>query len=680
MKPILTIFLTVASLFPVRAQEYPRNEIDLSQMTDDLVGFQDGDIPYDELMENYIHLLSNPIDVNHASVEELNTLGLLTDLQIGNLQNHLKENGPLLSIYELQSIEGFDLNLLHRLAPFIVVSHGRSEGKSILRRLFTDGEGYVVTRWERSMETSSGYSEMDSLKKFAGSPDKWYLRLRKSKPNDFSVGLTLEKDAGEPLVWSPGNKYYGTDYLSYHLQVKNRNRLENFIAGDYRIQFGQGLILGNSFGLGKGGETITTIRRANSGFVPYTSVGESGYLRGVAAKIRLTKSLGLSVFYSSALRDATLKNEDEPAFSALVSSGYHRNEKELASRKQVKEQKSGIVIEYEKQDLSLGVITEMTNYDAVLSKTATPYNQFAFEGDSLANSGAYLNYRRANVNVFGEVGQSWGAGGGVVAGTLVSVSREFDISLLYRNYAKDFYGLSGNGFAENTIAQNEEGFYWGLKYRVNRKYTVSAYLDLFRFPWLKFRSYSPSEGSEYLVRFVYTPTRKTNVSIQYREEIKDRNISHDQPLYNTAPTIKRNIFANFDAEVMRNVKLRTRVQYSQFEFDGSVSEGFAFSQDISFAVNRFKVSLRHALFDTDDYENRQYVYEKDVWLAYSLPAYNGKGIRNIVMVDFKVSRLVSLSARYSRSALSRAGEFFSSQDTIAGNSQNHIKLQAKISF
>jgi hypothetical protein len=673
--------LILVSFCSVRAQEPPRDEIDFARITEEVVGFQDADIAYDEILENYIHLFSSPLDVNQASVEELTALNLLTDVQINNLAHHLKENGPLLSIYELQSIEGFDVTSLHRLSPFLVVDKNQPANPA-LKRLLSQGDGFIVTRWERSMKNSSGYSETDSVKRFAGSPDKLYLRLRKSQHEDFSVGFTLEKDAGEPLAWMPGRNYYGADYISFHLQLKNRKRIENLIAGDYRLQFGQGLILGNSFGLGKGGETITTVRRANSGFVPYTSVSEGGYLRGVATRIRVSTAIHLSLFYSNTLRDATVRNqnEDEPTFSSFISSGYHRNEKELAIRKKVREQKSGLVLEYTKKDLSLGVITEMTNYNVELSRTPTPYNQFAFEGDTLTNASGYFNYRRENVNLFGEVAKSLGGGRGIVAGTLVSVSREFDVSFLYRNYARNFYGISGNAFSENTTAQNEEGFYWGLKYRFNRKYTVSAYLDLFRFPWLKFRNYSPSDGSEYLVRFAYTPTRKTNVSIQYREELKDRNVSYDQPLFKTAPTVKRNLSANFDAEVMRNVKLRTRVQYSQFEFDGSFSEGFAFSQDISFALNKFKISLRHSLFDTDDYENRQYVYEKDVWLAYSLPAYNGKGIRNVVMVDFKASRLVSISARYSRSAFNGVQEIISGSETIHGNSQKHIKLQMKISF
>ncbi len=94
--------------------------------------------------------------------------------------------------------------------------------------------------------------------------------VRASKPGDFSFGFTLEKDEGEKLQWNPSQKMYGFDYISFHGQLLNKKRIINLLVGDFQGQFGQGLTLGIS-GVGKGGETITSIRRSNIGFVPYTS-------------------------------------------------------------------------------------------------------------------------------------------------------------------------------------------------------------------------------------------------------------------------------------------------------------------------------------------------------------------------------------------------------------------------
>jgi hypothetical protein len=130
------------------------------------------------------------------------------------------------------------------------------------------------------------------------------MRFRTSKPGDFSLGFTLEKDAGEQIVWNTANNQYGFDFMSAHVQLLNKGKLKNFIIGDYQTQFGQGLLLGGSFGYGKGSEAVMTVRRSNLGFLPYTSASETGYKRGAAATFELLRYVYLSAFYSNALRDA----------------------------------------------------------------------------------------------------------------------------------------------------------------------------------------------------------------------------------------------------------------------------------------------------------------------------------------------------------------------------------------
>ena len=105
------------------------------------------------------------------------------------------------------------------------------------------------------------------------------------------MGFTAEKDPGEKIQWSPSTRYYGADYFSYHLQLQNKGKLKNLILGDYQTQFGQGLMLGGVLGMGKGGETITTIRRSNIGLLPYTSAYEGGAMRGIGFTVKATEHL-----------------------------------------------------------------------------------------------------------------------------------------------------------------------------------------------------------------------------------------------------------------------------------------------------------------------------------------------------------------------------------------------------
>src|SRR5688572_26406486 len=94
-----------AILFAV-AQEYPKKDVDLEILADQLFGFQDLDLNYQELYENIALLLSNKIDLNKATEEELRFLNLLSELQIQSLIKYRQENGDLLSVYELQAVPG----------------------------------------------------------------------------------------------------------------------------------------------------------------------------------------------------------------------------------------------------------------------------------------------------------------------------------------------------------------------------------------------------------------------------------------------------------------------------------------------------------------------------------------------------------------------------------------------
>lgn len=109
-----------------------------------------------------------------------------------------------------------------------------------------------------------------------------YARFRLNRPHEFSFGLTLEKDAGERLVWSPHTNQYDADFWSFHAMLYNQGKFEKIVVGDFQLQYGQSLVFGSGFSIGKGAETITTIRRNNTGLRPYTSVLETGFFRGAA--------------------------------------------------------------------------------------------------------------------------------------------------------------------------------------------------------------------------------------------------------------------------------------------------------------------------------------------------------------------------------------------------------------
>lgn len=661
-------------------QDVAEQGMDLQRIADEMVGYQDEGADYEDLYENLLQTLSTRYDLNQVSGEELKSLHLLTDLQIENFLTYRKEQGFFLDVYELQVVPGFDLTVIGRLLPFISVSDsGNKVNQSLLRRILSPGHSYVVTRYERTLEKNKGSSVHTWASPFEGSPDKLYFRLRSAQSGDYSIGLTAEKDAGEKLSFKSGRYPRGFDFTSFHLQLQNKGKLTSMLIGDFQTQFGQGLVLGGAFGLGKGGESVSTARKSNLGFLPYTSINETAYQRGVALTAQVFRNIRVSAFYSRAKRDASV-SEDSVLITGFQTSGLHRSSAELDSRKKVTEQNFGLVLHFEQNRMDAGVILNALHFSIPVRKDPTLYNQMTFTGDQNLNAGFFLNYRLDNLSLFSEAARSVEGGSGAVAGLLMALHPRLDVTLVYRNYATNFYTFNSNAFSESTQPQNERGIYWGWKYRWSRKYNITGYVDLFTFPWLGFRRYAPSVGSEWLMRANYQPSKKVSVFVQLRTERKSRNLSDGTNPYRLAEGTKRNITLNAEYGIGEKIRLKSRLQHSHYLLDRNATEGLALVQDLTFAAGPFRFTGRHGLFETDNHDNRQYVYESDAWMAYSLPSYSGVGVRNFALIEYKVNKKLTLWVRYARTRVLRNTEIGSGPEAIAGNTKNDVKFQARFTF
>lgn len=676
-------FLLLFTFINLSAQDYPKREINLAQLTDEIFSVQDGGLNYQDLYENYAQLISNPLDLNYATADQLSSLYILNSQQIQNFIYYRKEIGLILSIYELQLIEGFTKEVFLKLIPFVtVVEENSLLNKSLLKRILKEPNNYLLIRYTETLETQKGFSaKTDSASRFIGKPGDFYTRFRTSKTEDFSVGFTLKKDAGEPIQWNPTKKYYGFDFLSFHTQLLNKGKIKNLIVGDFQSQFGQGLTLGSVFGIGKNAEAVTTMRRSNLGFLPYTSQYEAGYFRGLAITYDLIKNIKIHSFISSKGRDGNLQQDSSySSISSFNFTGLHRTPTELESRNSFQESNLGFILNYKNQSLDAGILFHQTLFDKDLNRNPSAYNQFYFSGNRNQNIGGFLNYNFSNISLFSEFSHTINHGNAVIIGLLTSLNNQLDVSLVYRKFDRDFYSFYSNAISENSTPQNESGLYWGWKYTFNKKYSTSGYVDLFEFPWLKYRNYAPTQGSEWLIRFNYKPSKTINLFVQVREENKSRNSSATTNLYQPQEITKRSYWINMDYSASQDFSFRTRIQFSDQKFENRNTSGMAIIQDASYNWKRFTLTGRYAIFDTDDFDNRIYSYEKDVWLAFTFPPYFGKGIREYLVLEYRLNKKTDLWIRWSQTHYNNKETVGSGGNTITGNTQNDIRFQVRIRF
>jgi hypothetical protein len=671
-------------------QEPPPSEIDINAFIQSLLPTPTEDSDYSALYDALFQLYNSPLDLNTATGDELATTFILSQVQIKSFLDYRISLGPLLSLYELQAVPHFDLKTISLLLPFVTV---QPRSMSFQESLKSPTQHFLMIRSSKLLEQQKGFSDNDtasrSVSRYAGKPLYGYLRYRYARSGAYSFGISFEKDAGEKWwQWAPKKQVFGIDFTSFHAQVLNRGRFKNILLGDFQMQAGQGLVFAAGFSLGKGSEVIRTTYRSTLGLRPYTSSLEAGYFRGAAATYRISRRIDVTAFYSNTRRDASLdesvKDTEEPMVSSLVLSGYHRTPTEREKQGIIPERNMGFHALYKtaSQGGQFGISLLHTAYGYNLEKKAVPYNRFEFTGKYNLVAGFHGDYRWQNFLFFGEGARSQSGGLGGVGGIITGLGKKLDFTLLLRYYAKNFHTFYGNAAAEATRPINESGSYWGLKYTPNRRWQLSAFYDYFKFPWLKFQINAPSSGHDYLLHLLYKPSKKFNVYIMYHEKHKAHNLADaHQQMTRVENTIRRTAAINLEYEVPLKYAVKTRLQYGDFSYEsGTPSKGVTVAQDISWRMKKLEISARVAIFKTDNYDSRQYVYERDVLYAFSIPAYYDTGLRHYLMGRYHVNKNIKLWLRWSQTRYASLETISSGLNEITGNKRSELKMQLLYQF
>jgi len=660
-----------------------KEDIDLESFAEQRFQVQDADVNYADLYESLLLYYTNPINLNKTNRTELASLYILSPIQLESFFDYREKRGELISIYELQAVPNFDMGTIRDLLPFVTVTEAY-DPRPLTQRILSEPNNYLLLRYYRNLETEEGYKRNDSTG-YLGDPNTVYGRFRVSHPEDFSINFTFEKDAGEQFAVNPSKKQYGFDFYSGHLFVQNQGKLKSLVIGDYKIQMGQGLVFGANFRIGQGAQTVNTVKGNSIGIRPYASVLETNFFRGAAATVSFGK-VDVTAFTSSLLQDGTISNDTTSSdfneyANSIQSTGYHRTQTELAAKNTIRENDGGVIVEYSNHKLTLGVSSLYSHFSKPLQKQPNNYNQYEFSGNENLIGSIFGSYNWQNFILFGEAAQSSSGGIGAIGGLLVSLTPQIDFSWSIRHYDKNFHSFYGNGFGENSRTINEKGIYWGLMVHPNRHYQFAAYFDKFSFPWLMYRVDAPSHGYEYLGRFTYKPTRSITMYAQFRQENKQRSFTEGgSNLSLLSDVVRRNYIVNVDYAIGRTFSFKTRVQGASYQQQRKTTHGIALVQDVNMSFWKMKLSTRYALFDTDDYNTRQYIYEKNVLYAFSIPAYSGTGVRSYIMLQYNASKSTTFWIRYSRFKYNNQTTVGSGLSQINGNLKSDIRLMLRYKF
>ncbi|MDP1621495.1 MAG: helix-hairpin-helix domain-containing protein [Bacteroidales bacterium] len=666
----------------------------LDEMIEQSVEVLEMDKDFAELAEDLVDLSLKPVNLNKAKEDDLNVIPFLTPKQRRSLFDYLTAYGEVLSIFELQSIQGFDSVLIQNIRPFISISPPAHVPVPSPNNLIKFGRHNLLVRYKQVFPTSAGYEDMDTSavnngSYYPGSPQRYYFRYNYTWFDKIRIGFAGEKDPGEQFF--RGAQPNGMDFYAAYLYLSNIGILKNLTIGNFRISFGQGLTIGSGLSLGSVPGFSTTVSMTN-GIRPSLGMSEGSYLRGVATTIKIRR-FEISGFASYHSRDATITLFDSAssateAISSFTETGYHRTRLELAKRNALTELVSGGNFSFSMAPnqgfgFKIGLTGLYIKYSAIVTPKMYTYNQFVFRGQQNLNTGFDFQIRYRGMYFFGEAGRSINGGMAWLCGAMLTPDPRVGFTMIYRNYEPEYQNLFSNAFGQNSLNANERGIYLAVNAAIHPKVNLSGYLDLFTFPWLKYRVDAPTIGQEAGIMLKMQASRNVAINLRYYQKNKRNNepAEPQQIVHKLSENLTRSFRVGMEWFPINDIVLKTRIEVKESgESDTDRPFGYLVYQDAQVKTNTIlkAVTIRFALFDIPDYASRIYTNEPEVLYGYSVPAFQGRGTRTCLVVKFGIARRIDFWVRAAITRYTDRNEVGAGLDVTNGNVRAELTGQLLI--
>ncbi|BEI56574.1 hypothetical protein GCM10007041_27460 [Butyricimonas faecihominis] len=607
---------------------------------------------YEDMINSLIRLSAQPINLNSAGFDSLKMLFFLSDAQIDNLLDFRKKHGPFTHPNELLLVTGISQQDLSNIKPFIRIGTYTPEKQS---RYHLSQE--ILARLKMTRPKQAGYKkysrkaflyEKDYLAKkqsrFQGPPVGTLLKYKISNQQHWQGGLTLENDPGENY-FSKSQKT-GFDFLSAHACYTPGKIIHRIIVGDYKLQWGQGLLAWSGYSSGKSTSTLSNEKSGN-GIAPYTSTDENRYLRGMAVSLHPTRTITTEIFVSYKKTDGNLADLDTLSpktvqTATLYETGYHRNLSECEKKHNLKEFTTGLSTHLNHRYFRIGVQLLHYNFSPALTIGKAAYQQYNETGHQRTlvsvdyKTGGYHFY------LFGETARSDNGTWATVNGLRYSGIPRFALCALYRHYDKGYHSHYNSGFAEYSNTTNEEGLYLGLESTPFRSLKINAYYDRFRFFSPRYQATIPGNGQEIVGDVTFNRSR-WDCSFRFKHEEKPEDDKTGENLQSVS-RIKQEYRLQFTYSICEQLKSRTRTSYTRYMKKEKHEGGYLLYQDLMYSSlqTNLKAQFRFAYFDTDSYNTRIYAYENNVLYGYSFPALYDRGFRSYLNLNWKPFTLITL--------------------------------------
>ena len=648
---VLIIFILIISPILCISQE---NE--LEKLLEEETEYSD----QSDLLERLLDYKQNPININEANLNDFTVLPWISAQLANEIITYRSQNGQFRMLEDLLNVPGFSEGSFEKVREFLTITNTSHFDQLKIRHR---------SRLSRKLEKSIGYQNGT----YHNSPNKYYNRFNIKYGNRVDAGLVFEKDSGERLL---------NDLSLYYLKYSSPKENFNFIIGNYRLEFGQGLTFWNPYGYRKSANPVYSAIKRERSLLGYQMVDENASLFGVSSQICL-KIYQLLIYFSRSKLDASLNSDG--FVTNFYQSGFHRTSTEI-EKKDILQEKlmGGRFVVTPSPAIKFGTTAYRSFYNKIIKNDDITRNRFDFSGSTNYVYSTDFDVIWRNFRIFGEFAQSKSKGLGVISGANIKFN-PLNFLILYRSYSKDFHSLHGSGFGERGGAlSNEQGFYYGFKYRFLKRLALAVYYDVYEYPWRTYYENLPTSGNDLLCQIEYKVNSAALITIRYKTKNTQRldktNDLYGRTIESYFDQTKHNFRLQLDYKPISNLKLRGRFEQSYFSLQKQ-SSGMLIYQDIKYKPSDyFTLYSRLTFFDTEDYDSRVYQFENDVPYVLTNQMLYGKGNRLYICMIFNFLKIMKFGVKYSITTYEYVDSIGSAQDKILDNSIRSFNIQLQTSY
>lgn len=655
----------------------------LYQITEELIrevelSMENGEEEYDISDEINLYDNQGKIKINELTEEDAFLKLHLSDYQYYKLLKYIGETGKIVSFYELAVIDGFNYEEAQRIIPLLALETNPKQ-KNYFSSFFKRGKNKFLFRYGQVLQRKTGY-DTSKANHYAGSPQRYMFKYTFTSGDIFSAGISGEKDPGEEFFKNA--QKYGFDFYSGHIQFKNIGWLKSLIIGDYKINWGQGLVLGN--GLSLGSSSIDGVARSTNALRPVTAMNESQHFRGVALELgnyKLSANLFFSYrFYDGNLIEDTLNDESyiEGSSSTL---GMHRTTHEIGKMNSIQSYSYGSELVCRLPQIKFGARILRTAFTPTFNASELPYRRYYFEGEDNINGS--LDYRWAIKRqiLFGEFACNKLGGYALLQGAILNFDPRWKVALLFRHYSPNYFAYYANAYGKSSRHNNETGLLINMELLLHPKASLFISSDLYKLHWVRYLIDKPTNNYNLSFRLDFHLSKKLLFNIRYRYE--NKYINEKDFYYNRIAEYFTHRFVvnmNYQLYAFLSLKMGLHTLFNDYG-EKDLKNGILLYQDLILKINRINLTVagRIALFDAQTFNESISAYENDLTQTFTFCTYYNQGIKGYLVVNYKY-RFLSLQCKIAHTLFTNKNVISSNLEEIKGRRKTEIKCQLGLNF